>query len=97
MRADKQLAVGHGQTGIGFIAEEFAALGLTDLVVYDKDGRPDGIQYDRVPVYMLEVLKKQVQATELLRQDNELLKQRIEALEKAMKGNRLPDFKEVGK
>ena len=50
-----------------------------------------------VPVYMLEVLKKQVQATEQLRQDNELLKQRIEALEKAIQSNQLLDFKEVGK
>ena len=87
----------NGRSGIGFIAEDFDALGLTDLVIYNEDGQPDAIRYNLVPVYMLEVLKNQVQATEQLRQENELLKQRIEALERAIQGNQLLDFKGVDK
>ncbi len=85
-----------GRSSIGFIAEDFDTLGLTDLVIY-KDGRPEAVHYDLVPVYLLEVLKKQVQAIEQLKQDNESLKQRIEALERSAHSNQLPDIKEVGK
>lgn len=42
---------------IGFIAEELHDLGLIEFVDYDDQGRPDAIQYDRVSVALLEVVK----------------------------------------
>ena len=45
-----------GQEEIGLIAEELDQAGLNHLVVY-RDGVPDGIKYDRIPLYLLEVLK----------------------------------------
>ena len=46
-------------TTVGYIAEEIESLGLTDLVVYDSLGMPDGVRYDRVPLYLLEIAKDQ--------------------------------------
>lgn len=44
---------------IGLIAEEVDALGLVDLVTYDTEGRPDAVQYDRLPVVLLSVIRDQ--------------------------------------
>lgn len=41
----------------GFIAEEVDAIGLTEFVVYDADGNPDALGYDR----MVSVLCKAIQ------------------------------------
>jgi len=38
---------------VGLIAEDVDALGLSDLVTYDNDGRPDAVHYDRVAVALL--------------------------------------------
>jgi hypothetical protein len=73
-----------GQRGIGFIAEEFDNLGLGNLVVYDEHGEPDSIQYKLISVYLIEVLKDQVEATKQLREKHELLEDRIEALERTI-------------
>jgi hypothetical protein len=43
-------------------------------VIYDKDGQPDGLKYELVSLYLLEVVKE-------LKAENEELKQRVEALE----------------
>lgn len=43
---------------VGFIAEELDALpSLRQFVDYDAEGRPDAIQYDRLTVALLELLK----------------------------------------
>lgn len=44
---------------IGFIAEELDEAGLGAFVDYDEQGRPDAIQYDRLTVALLAVLKHQ--------------------------------------
>jgi len=44
---------------IGYIAEDFDKLGLNKLVMYDKEGKPDAIKYDRIVLYLTEVLKLQ--------------------------------------
>lgn len=44
-----------GRRGIGHIAEETDALGLKHLVAYDKDGKPDGLSYDRMVLYLVEI------------------------------------------
>ena len=48
-----------GSYDIGYIAEDFDALGLKDLVVYDKSGKPDAIRYDKLSIYILEIIKGQ--------------------------------------
>gem|GEM_PF-3257421 len=53
---------------IGYIAEEVDALGLSDLVVYDQSGRPDALKYDRLPIYLLEIMKGQQQSIANLQQ-----------------------------
>jgi hypothetical protein len=42
---------------IGYIAEEFEKLGLKDLLNYDAGGKPFSIKYDKLPLYIIEVLK----------------------------------------
>ncbi|MDD5595933.1 MAG: hypothetical protein PHY94_06820, partial [Candidatus Omnitrophica bacterium] len=44
---------------IGYIAEDFEALGLKDLVVYDDKGLASSIKYDRIPLYLVEIVKAQ--------------------------------------
>jgi len=50
-----------GQEDIGLIAEEVHEI-IPELVNYDEEGRPNGVKYSRVPVYLLEVAQEQ-QAT----------------------------------
>lgn len=37
---------------VGFIAEELVAAGITEPVFYDPDGRPEGINYDRLTPFL---------------------------------------------
>ncbi len=46
------------QVDIGYTAEEVDQLGLRDLVVYDETGRPDAIKYDKLALYLIEVIKE---------------------------------------
>ena len=48
-----------GAKDVGYIAEDFDALGLKDLVVYDDQNRPDAIKYDRISIYLTEIIKQQ--------------------------------------
>lgn len=43
----------------GLIAEELDALGLKTLVIYDKQGRPDAVEYDRLGAWMIPLLRQQ--------------------------------------
>lgn len=42
---------------VGLIAEEVDALGFQEFVFYDAEGRPDGVQYDRLTVALLDIVK----------------------------------------
>ena len=42
----------------GYIAEELEQLGLRNLVFY-KDNQPDGVMYEKIPLYLLEIIKDQ--------------------------------------
>ncbi len=44
---------------VGYIAEEMDSIGLTRLVEHDKDGVIDGFDYERMILYVTEVLKIQ--------------------------------------
>jgi hypothetical protein len=65
-----------GQEDIGLIAEEVAET-MKDLVIYDAEGRPEAVKYDRVSLYLMQVVKN-------LRAENESLQQRLDRLERRM-------------
>lgn len=54
---------------IGFIAEELDALDLKHFVVYDGQGRPDAIMYDRMVIYLIPILREQQQRIAALEQE----------------------------
>jgi len=73
-----------GRHEVGFIAEEFDEAGLGDLVVYDSAGQPEAIKYDRVPLYLLEVLKAQQVRLEGERVKSGELEKRLARLERKL-------------
>jgi len=44
---------------IGYIAEDFQALGLTNLLYYDAEGLPTSIKYEKISLYLVEIAKAQ--------------------------------------
>ncbi|HKP75686.1 MAG TPA: hypothetical protein VJT67_09100 [Longimicrobiaceae bacterium] len=56
-----------GDRGIGYLAEDLDALGLRDLVGYDPAGRPLTVDYKRLPVYLLELVKELRRSVDELR------------------------------
>ena len=80
-----------GAGDIGYIAEDIDALGLKDLVIYDKDGRPESLKYDRFSLYLTEVVKdqkktinEQQKALDELKTKNDQLETRLKAVEAKM-------------
>lgn len=51
---------------VGLIAEEVHELGLSEFVHYDAEGRPDGVQYDRLTIALLSVVKNLVARVDAL-------------------------------
>lgn len=43
---------------LGAIAEEVDELGLDGLVIYDSDGRPEGLAYDRFGILLIPIVKR---------------------------------------
>ncbi len=43
---------------IGYIAEEAKSLGLDHLLFYDEDSRPDGINYRKLCLYLVEIIRE---------------------------------------
>ncbi|WP_194522336.1 tail fiber domain-containing protein [Cellulosimicrobium sp. JZ28] len=63
---------------VGFIAEEVHAAGLTNLVVYDADGHPDALSYDRFSAALLAVIRRQQTQIDTMRAElDELLRARL--------------------
>lgn len=42
----------------GYIAEDVEEVGLTKLVTHDTEGRPDGIKYKKLAIYLNEIVKE---------------------------------------
>lgn len=42
----------------GYIAEDVEEVGLAELVTHDAEGRPDGIKYKKLAIYLNEIVKK---------------------------------------
>jgi hypothetical protein len=53
---------------IGYIAEDFHDLGLHHLLVYNAEGEPVVIKYDRVALYQLEIIKELIREVESLKE-----------------------------
>ncbi|MDD5626561.1 MAG: hypothetical protein PHW01_00890 [Patescibacteria group bacterium] len=66
-----------GKRDVGFIAEEFDALGLSNLVIYDEQGRPDAIKYERISLYQNEVLKEQQQKLSVIDDNMQLVQNEL--------------------
>eukprot|EP00121_Abeoforma_whisleri_P012819 Awhi_evm4s11834 len=59
-----------GKTDFGVIAEEVDELGLKHLVVYDEENRPDAVNYSKISLYLLEVVKDLKKEIETLKNKN---------------------------
>jgi hypothetical protein len=70
-----------GQQDVGLLAEEVHEV-LTDLVIYDTEGRPEAVKYDRVALYLLGIVKSQEKKIAAL-------EQRLEVLETTVQKDRL--------
>lgn len=72
---------GYGAPGVenfGYIAEDLHEAGLNDLVLYDREGRPDGVKYKKVVLYVNEVVKAHQKMIEALQAEiAELKKHRV--------------------
>lgn len=66
---------------IGYIAEEMDSIGLKRLVTRDLEGQIDGLDYDRIPVYLVEMAKIQHQEIEVLKAELAALKAENAGLE----------------
>lgn len=68
-----------GLSEIGLIAEELNGLGLTHLVGY-KDGVPDSVRYERMPLYLLGITKEQEVELESLHEEATTLAEGLETV-----------------
>jgi hypothetical protein len=60
-----------GEEDIGLIAEDVENV-VPDLVIYDNEGKPDAVKYDKIAIYLLEVVKEQQEMISAL--DKEIAK-----------------------
>lgn len=67
----------------GFIADEFHEKGLTEVVYYGDKGQVEGLAYDRLTMYQNVILSDHEREIQLLKQEVEQLKIRIQELEAA--------------
>lgn len=44
---------------IGYLAENLDRMGLRTLVVYNDLGEPESVKYDKVPIYLIPIIKEQ--------------------------------------
>jgi hypothetical protein len=75
-----------GQKDIGLIAEEVEKVSK-DLVIYDNEGKPDAVKYDKVALYLLTVVKNQQEEIAALKRNtsqNQLLEQKVKTVESVL-------------
>ncbi len=66
---------------IGYIAEEIDSVGLGHLVGYDHDGKPADVRYDRMVLYLTELVKDQQEKIDELIEQNRKQEERLLQLE----------------
>ena len=69
-----------GTNDVGLIAEEVAEH-TPGLVLRDEEGRPDGVKYEQVGVYLVPEVRQQSDRIDELEQENTELRKRLTALE----------------
>lgn len=57
----------------GYVAEEVDTLGLTEIVAYDTEGKPDAIHYSRLSLLLLELAKEQQKEIDVLKKEIKIL------------------------
>jgi len=65
----------------GYIAEEMDSLGLSNLVGYDAEGLPDDVKYDRMVLYLTEIIKMHEDQLGAIHLKNMRLTRRLSRLE----------------
>jgi hypothetical protein len=61
----------------GYIAEDLQELGVEEVLSYDKDGLPDGINYGLISILTLELIKVQQAETDELKEELKKLKEKL--------------------
>jgi hypothetical protein len=80
-----QMQEGYGPRdawNFGYIAEELDKAGLRNLVIYDGNGRPDGVKYKKMVIYVTEVVKSQQKTINQLLEEVAALKKAVNDLKK---------------
>jgi len=72
-----RLASKNREWDYGYIAEEALSIGVEEIVGYDEKGEVDSINYGLLSVFVLEIVKKQQNEIDLLKQEIERLKEKI--------------------
>lgn len=62
----------------GFIADDFDDQGLEEVIIRDSEGEVDSLAYDRISIYLLQLIKD-------LYKENDSLKEEIKQLKEAIK------------
>jgi hypothetical protein len=57
-----------GAHSFGYIAEEVDELGLNNLVMYDEEGQPDALRYDKLSIYLVEGYKEHEKELNILQE-----------------------------
>ena len=57
-----------GEEDIGLIAEDVEEI-IPDLVIHDAENKPDAVKYDKLAVYLLQVVKAQEDKISVLEQE----------------------------
>ncbi|MFP4460153.1 MAG: hypothetical protein ACLFSQ_11270 [Candidatus Zixiibacteriota bacterium] len=59
---------------IGLIAEELDSLGLYPLVFYDAESRPKSINYNKIPLYLIEILKEHQSTIKSIQSEKQIIR-----------------------
>ena len=68
-----------GQEDIGLIAEDVEEV-IPDLVIHDNEGKPDAVKYDRVAIYLLELVRAHQSKIDAQQEQIDLLKAEIQRM-----------------
>ena len=61
-----------GEWEYGYIAEEMDSIGLSNLVFYNREGLPENFNYEKMILYLTEVLK--IHALEIQHRDDKIFR-----------------------
>jgi len=56
-----------------------------ELTIFNKEGQPDGVRYDKLPLLLIQVVKEQKTEIADLKEQNKNLELRLKAIEDKLK------------